>query len=157
MQQLHGLIEALSEPPYNGKADLPELASAQNLDVDDLFPLIETAQILGFANVTGADIDLTPAGNAYYAADILQRKQLFGQALLQHVGIAGRIRRVLDERPNHRAPAARFATELADHLSEEEAERVLDTAIGWGRFAELFAYDYDTEVFSLENPGEEAA
>ena len=57
--------------------------------------------------------------------------------------LAAHIRRVLDERPGHRAPAARFLRELEDHLSEEEAERVLDTVINWGRHAEIFAYDYD--------------
>jgi len=36
-------------------------------------------------------------------------------------------------------------------LSEEEAERVLETVINWGRHAEIFAYDYDDEVLSLEN------
>jgi len=29
---------------------------------------------------------------------------------------------------------------------------VLDTVINWGRYAELFAYDYDRAVLSLENP-----
>jgi len=58
---------------------------------------------------------------------------------------------VLDERPSHRAPAARFQRELEDHLSEEEAERVLETVIDWGRYAEIFAYDYDSAVLSLEN------
>jgi hypothetical protein len=48
-------------------------------------------------------------------------------------------------------PATRFLRELEDHLSEEEAERVLKTVINWGRHAEIFTYDYDTEVLSLEN------
>ena len=82
---------------------------------------------------------------------MLARKQIFAEALLKHVPLAAHIRRVLDERPGHRAPAARFLRELEDHLSEEEAERVLDTVINWGRHAEIFAYDYDDEVLSLEN------
>jgi len=61
-------------------------------------------------------------------------------------GVPGR------ERPGHRAPKARFLRELEDHLDEEEADEVLETIINWGRHAELFAYDYDSEVLSLENP-----
>ena len=76
---------------------------------------------------------------------MLARKQIFAEALLKHVSLAGHIRRVLDGRPGHRAPATRFLRELEDHLSEEEAERVLDTVINWGRHAEIFAYDLDTE------------
>ena len=62
-----------------------------------------------------------------------------------------RSRHTLDRAALLRAPAARFLRELEDHLSEDEAERVLDTLINWGRHAEIFAYDYDDKVLSLEN------
>jgi NitT/TauT family transport system ATP-binding protein len=151
VQQLSGLIERLTEDPYNGRADLPHLADEENLVVDELFPLIEALQLLGLAHVSGGDIELTAAGHAYADADMLARKPMFADAVLKHVPLVAHIRRVLDERPGHRAPAARFLRELEDHLSEEEAERVLDTVINWGRHAEIFAYDYDDEVLSLEN------
>jgi NitT/TauT family transport system ATP-binding protein len=151
VQQLSGLIDTLTEAPYHGRADLPHLADEENLVMDELFPLIETLQLLGFAHVSGGDIELAPLGRVYADADMLERKQLFAEALLKHVPLATHIRRVLDERPGHRAPAARFLRELEDHLSEEEAERVLDTVINWGRHAEIFAYDYDSEVLTLEN------
>jgi len=151
VQQLSGLIENLTEAPYHGRADLPHLADEENLVMDELFPLIETLQLLGFAHVSGGDIELTPLGRGYAEAEMLERKPIFAEALLKHVPLAAHIRRVLDERPGHRAPAARFLRELEDYLSEEEAERVLDTVINWGRHAEIFAYDYDSEVLSLEN------
>jgi NitT/TauT family transport system ATP-binding protein len=151
VQQLSGLIDTLTDAPYHGRADLPHLADEENLVMDELFPLIETLQLLTFAHVSGGDIELTPLGRAYADADMLARKQIFAEALVKHVPLATHIRRVLDERPGHRAPATRFLRELEDHLSEEEAERVLDTVINWGRHAEIFAYDYDTEVLSLEN------
>lgn len=151
VQQLSGLIENLAEAPYHGRADLPHLADEENLVMDELFPLIETLQLLGFAHVSGGDIELTPSGRAYVEADMLTRKQIFAEALSKHVPLAAHIRRVLDERPGHRAPAARFSRELEDYLSEEEAARVLETVINWGRHAEIFAYDLDTEVLSLEN------
>src|SRR6266853_2078932 len=151
VQQLSGLIDTLTEAPYHGRADLPHLADEENLVMDELFPLIETLQLLGFAHVSGGDIELTALGRAYAEADMLARKQIFAEALLKHVPLAAHIRRVLDERPGHRAPATRFLRELEDHLSEEEAERVLETVINWGRHAEIFAYDYDDHVLSLEN------
>jgi NitT/TauT family transport system ATP-binding protein len=151
VQQLPGLVDTLTEAPYHGRADLPHLADEENLDMDELFPLIETLQLLGFAHVSGGDIELTPLGRAYAEADMLARKQIFAEALIKQVPLAAHIRRILDERPGHRAPAARFLRELEDYLSEEEAERVLDTVIDWGRHAEIFAYDYDTEILSLEN------
>ena len=151
VQQLSGLIDTLNEAPYHGRADLPHLADEENLVMDELFPLIETLQLLGFAHVSDGDIELTALGRAYAEADMLARKQLFADAVLKHVPLAAHIRRILDERPGHRAPAARFLRELEDHLSDEEAERVLNTVIDWGRHAELFAYDYNSEVLNLEN------
>jgi NitT/TauT family transport system ATP-binding protein len=151
VQQLSGLIDTLTEAPYHGRADLPHVADEENLVMDALFPLIETLQLLGFAHVSGGDIELTALGRSYAEADILARKQIFADALLKQVPLAAHIRRVLDERPGHRAPAARFLRELEDHLSEAEAQRVLETVIDWGRYAEIFAYDIDTEVLSLEN------
>jgi NitT/TauT family transport system ATP-binding protein len=151
VQRLSGLMDRLTEPPYRGRADLPHLADDENLAIDALFPLLETLQLLGFAQVGDGDIELTATGRAYAGADMLAKKQIFADNVLRHIPLAAHIRRILDERPGHRAPAARFLRELEDHLSEEEAERVLDTVINWGRHGEIFAYDADTEVLNLEN------
>jgi NitT/TauT family transport system ATP-binding protein len=152
VQQLSGLIDTLVEAPYHGRADLPHLADSVGLETDDLLPLLEALQILGFAQVGGGDIEITAAGRTYAEADIQHRKVIFGEHLVRYIPLAAHIRRVLDERPGHRAPKARFLRELEDHLDEEEADEVLETIINWGRHAELFAYDYDSEVLSLENP-----
>ena len=152
IQQLVGLIEALCAAPYNGRADLPHLAENEHVDDDAMFVLVETLQLLGFAHVGGGDIEVTQAGRAFAEADIQNRKQIFAEHLLKNVTLAAHIRKILDERPGHAAPEGRFLTELEDHLSEEEAQNVLETVINWGRYAELFAYDYDRGVLSLENP-----
>jgi len=152
IQQLMALLDTLTAAPFNGRADLPHLAEELSLSVDDLFPLLETLQLMGFAQVGGGDIEATAAGRALAEADMLQRKPIFAEHLLHHVPLIAHIRRVLDERPGHAAPGARFLGELEDHLSEEDAREVLDTVINWSRYAELFAYDYDTAVLSLENP-----
>ena len=152
VQQLAGLIETLIESRFEGKADLPALAEYQSLDIDDLFPLIEALHLLGFANVDHGDIALTPVGRVYGDANLLQRKQILADQLKSQIPLAAHIRKVLEERPNHRAPAGRFLAELEDHLEEEDAANVLDTVINWGRHAELFAYDYDTETVTLEDP-----
>src|SRR3954453_22892448 len=85
VQQVSALIEKLSEEPYNGRADLPHLADEENLAVDELLPMIELLQLLGFAHVSGGDIELTMAGRRYAEADMLSRKQIFAEALLKQV------------------------------------------------------------------------
>jgi NitT/TauT family transport system ATP-binding protein len=85
-------------------------------------------------------------------SDVDARKRLFAEHLLARVPIAALIRRVLDERPSHRAPYQRFSEELEDFMSEEFATETLAAVISWGRYAELFAYDEQAQAFSLEDP-----
>lgn len=151
--ELTGLIETVNSiPEHPGKIELHELAEVWHLDVDDLFPLTETLDILRFGVVQGGMLILTEAGKAFAQADILERKNKFAANLLRYVPLAKHIRRILEERPGQSAPKARFLNELEDYLSEEEAERVLRIVIDWGRHAELFAYDNNEEILSLENP-----
>jgi len=152
VSELTGLLEVLAEPEYKGRMDLPELADLLSMGVDDLFPLTEVLEILRFAKVSRGDIELTEAGREFANADILKRKQLFANHLLRYVPLAQHIRRVLDDRPGHRASEERFLNELEDFLNEQESEQVLTTMIDWGRYAEIFAYDYNTGILSLENP-----
>jgi len=149
---LQGLIEAVSEPPYSGKADLPAIAQQLQLEVDELFPAADALQMLRFAEVEGGDIRLTEAGLAFARSETDERKHLFARHLLTYVPLAAHIRRVLDERSSHTAPKSRFFDELEDYMAEESAEQTLRTIISWGRYAETFAYDDQRQVFSLENP-----
>ena len=149
---LSGLIEALAAPPYNGHADLPVLAAHLQLEADEIFHLGEALQLLRFAQLKDGDLMLTDAGKRFANLETDARKKLFAQHLLDHVPVMGLIRRVLDERPSHTAPAARFRNELEDYMSEDYADETLKTIVSWGRYAELFAYDEQAEMFSLENP-----
>ncbi|MFY9655292.1 MAG: nitrate/sulfonate/bicarbonate ABC transporter ATP-binding protein [Methylocystis sp.] len=149
---LAGMIEEVAAEPYNGKADLPALADSLQLEIDDLFPVAETLQLLRFAELAEGDIKLTPAGRRFAELGVDQRKRLFGDHLLAYVPLAQRIRRVLDERPSHHAPATRFREELEDYMSEDYAETTLKSVTTWGRYGEIFAYDEASQSFNLENP-----
>ena len=149
---LAGMLEEIAAPPYNGKADLPHLADSLQLEIDELFPLGETLQLLRLAEFEDADIKLTPLGQRFVDMDVDQRKKVFGDQVLAHIPLASHIKRVLDERPSHRAPATRFREELEDYMSEDYAERTLRAIINLGRYGELFAYDENSQTFSYENP-----
>ena len=149
---LAGLMEEIASPQFKGKADLPELGDELMLEVDELFPVAETLQLMRFAELEGGDIRLTPAARRYVLADLDTRKQIFAQHLLSYVPLAGHIRRVLDDRPNKQAPARRFRDELEDYMSDVYAEQTLRAVVGWARYAGAFAYDEGTDVFSLETP-----
>ena len=150
---LAGMIESLATSPYDGKAELPTLASELQLEADELLPIAETLQLMRFAEIEGRMIRLTPAGKRYAVAEVDARKQLFAQHLLTYVPLAAHIRRVLDDRTSHQAPARRFRDEIEDFMSEDYAEETLAAVVGWGRYAEVFAYREDIDLFTLEDPG----
>jgi len=148
---LAGLMETIEAEPYNGHADLPALAGELQLEADELLPMGEALQLLGYAVLADGDLKLTEAGRLFVEADTDDRKKTFAQALRTHVPLASTIRQVLDERWNHRAAAVRFRDELEDHMSAEYAEQTLRAVIGWGRYAELFSYDEEAAQFTLED------
>jgi NitT/TauT family transport system ATP-binding protein len=147
-----GMIEEVAAPPYNGTAKLPELADSLQMEIDDLFPVAETLQLMRFAELGDGAIKLTPAGLRFADLETDARKKLFGDHLLAYVPLAARIKMVLDERPSHAARASRFLEELEDHMSDDYADRTLKSVVNWGRYGELFAYDEASETLSLENP-----
>ncbi|CAM2138442.1 MULTISPECIES: AAA-associated domain-containing protein [Paraburkholderia] len=146
-----GLIETLAAAPYHGRADMPEIARSLHLEVDDLFPIAEMMQLLGFADVRDGDLLLTPPARVFAEMGTQARKLMFADHLLRNVPLAARIKKVLNERPGHRAPRVRFEQELEDFLSDTAAEGTLDTVIDWGRYGEIFSYNDQSEIFSLED------
>lgn len=149
---MSGLIESVAAPPYLGRADLPPLAGELHLEIDDLFPVAETLQLLRFAELEGGDIKLTSFGRRFAENDVDDRKRLFAQHLATYVPLAAHIRRVLDERPSHVAPAGRFRDELEDHMTAEYAAKTLKAVTSWARYGEYFAYDEQADQFTLEDP-----
>ena len=149
---LAGLIEAVAAAPFSGKADLPEIASDLQMEIDELFPVAETLQMLRFAELEGGDLKLTEDGLAFAHAAVDERKHIFLRHLLTYVPLAAHIRRVLDERASHSARKSRFIDELEDFMSEEAADKTLRNVVRWARYAEAFAYDDENAMFSLENP-----
>jgi NitT/TauT family transport system ATP-binding protein len=103
---LAGMMEQIAGSPFNGKADLPELADELMMEVDELFPVAETLQLMRLAELAGGDIRLTPAARRSVAADVDTRKQLFARHLLSYVPLAACWTTV----PTRRRPPAGSAT-----------------------------------------------
>jgi len=150
--EITGLLEAMESRKANSRIHLLELATTLHLDVDNLFPLIEALDMLRFANLFDGDLLFLETGRQFAKADILQRKQLFAKHLSHYIPLARHIQEVLDNHATHRISEKLFLEELEEFLTESESKNLLRIIIDWGRYAEIFAYDYDTGIFSLENP-----
>jgi NitT/TauT family transport system ATP-binding protein len=134
-----GLLEILHDG--GGHADLYKLAETLAMDVDDLLPIVESATMLGFATLHEGDVQITSAGVAFADADILTRKVFFREAALKHIAILQCIDSVLRAKSDHSIPDEFFHDILDEHFSKDEVERQFETAMNWGRYAEIFDHD----------------
>ncbi len=137
-----GLIEFLHD--RGGHEDLFRLAEELVMDVEDLLPIIEACVLLGFAWLKEGDVQISPQGSAFAEADIQQRKVLFRQAALEHVTILKQIDSILKRKSDHSINDEFFHDILDEHFAEDEVQRQFETAMNWGRHAEIFDYDRES-------------
>jgi NitT/TauT family transport system ATP-binding protein len=134
-----GLLEILAD--QGGHADLHVLADELSLEVDALLPTVDTAVLLGLLKLEEGDAIITPNGEAFAKGDIQERKRIFRAAVLTNVPLLRQMEQALKAKANRTLPAEFFQDLLDEHFSEDESRRQLETAIQWGRYAEIFEYD----------------
>jgi NitT/TauT family transport system ATP-binding protein len=148
---LAGFLEMVSE--RGGRVDLHRLAGVLHLEVRELLPLVDAAALLGWVQVHEGDAILSAEGEAFVQAPALARKELFRKALQQRTTLVTRVHAALVGKANRRLPESFFLGLLEQHFSAAEARRQLETAIDWGRYAELFGFEDDTNELFLEPTG----
>jgi NitT/TauT family transport system ATP-binding protein len=148
INELTGLLEHLDEIPGD-KTDIYRLASELNLDSDHVLQLTEFAELLSFANVAQGDISLTPLGQTFAEAGILARKGILATRI-KRLPLFRWLLKLLHAANEHRIEWDVTLAALSLDIPEDEAIKQLETMINLGRYAELFTYDDDEEVFYLE-------
>ncbi len=135
------------DEPYHGRADMPEIARTLHLEVDELFPIAEVLQHLGFAGVREGDIFLTPQAHVFAEFGTQERRRASAAAC----AAGGADQEGAERAAGHRALRVRFEQELEDFLSDCAAQETLDAVIDWGRYGEIFSYNDQMEMLSLED------
>jgi NitT/TauT family transport system ATP-binding protein len=137
-----GMLEILHD--RGGREDLFRLSEDLIMDIQDLLPILEACVLLGFARLKEGDVQITPQGVRFADADIQGRKVLFREAALEQVTILKQIDSILKRKSDHSISDEFFHDILDEHFAEDEVLRQLETAINWGRYAEIFDYDRET-------------
>ncbi|HUH71079.1 MAG TPA: nitrate/sulfonate/bicarbonate ABC transporter ATP-binding protein [Mycobacterium sp.] len=145
---LAGLVEIISGK--GGRADIPDIATDLSIDTKDLLPLVDAAVLLDFLRVSGADLELTPIGKDFTTADIQTSKQIFAQQARTRAPLVRTICHALHDCPNGSIDAGFFLDILQQGFSPQDAQRQLDIAIAWGRYAELFDYNTNTDQITAD-------
>jgi len=146
---LSGLLELVAD--RGGRDDLYRLGSELLMEVDDLLPVTEAGELLQLATVREGDLCLTELGKTFAEADVLERKRIFGEQITR-LPLFAVMRRVLEGKRSQTMPREFFTDLVTEDFGEAEAQAQIDSAISWGRYAELFAYDKASEEFYLEVP-----
>jgi NitT/TauT family transport system ATP-binding protein len=150
-----GLLELLLDK--GGRDDIYRLADDLAFEIDDLLPIVDAAQLLGFLKVEEGDASITETGAEFANSEILRQKELFRDAAQANVLLLRQIRRALESKSDHTVPEDFFLDMLDEQFSEEECVRQVETAVTWGRYAELFDFDAARRRFVLPDAQEEEA
>ncbi len=142
-----GLLELLED---SHEQDLYRLGQDLQLEVDDILPIVEAAQLMGLLTLQEGAISLTSKGTQFINGNIDERKQIFRDQLIANISIVQQIRLLLQANRNHKLPEELILDLLEAHFSPKEADRQLKTAIDWGRYAELYSYDEPTGIIFIE-------
>jgi NitT/TauT family transport system ATP-binding protein len=142
------LLELIVEQP-EGRVDIPLLAERIQITVDDLLPILDAAEMLGFLEVDRGDVSLTEIGKDFATTTIQRSKDLFRQQVLARAPMLVSIWETLREKRIGSMRADFFMGMLEEYYPRNEAERQFATAVDWGRYAELFEYDSREERLYL--------
>ena len=148
-----GLLELLLDKA--GRDDIYRLADDLSFEIDDLLPIVDAAQLLGFLKVEEGDAVITETGAEYANSEILRQKELFRTAAQDHVLLLRQIRRALETKSDHSVPEEFFLDMLDEQFSGEESLKQIETAVTWGRYAELFDFDAARRRFVMPDVEEE--
>jgi NitT/TauT family transport system ATP-binding protein len=142
--EMMGLLVLLKG--HKGSEDLARLAQDLDLEIDEIFPAVEFAELLQFVRVKDGRATLTENGTNLLAVSIRDRKALLREQL-KRTTLFKALVRALESSPEKM-------------LTEDEVVRLIDfttapadefvqNIINWGRHTELFRYDSDRRVLLL--------
>ncbi|HEY1952041.1 MAG TPA: nitrate/sulfonate/bicarbonate ABC transporter ATP-binding protein [Gemmatimonadaceae bacterium] len=148
IDDLTGLVQYLSG--IGGSANLHELSRDLQMRADDLLAIVEATDLLGLADMRERQVLLTPVGSQFAEVGLDEEKALFRRAALEHVSLIRHIVRELERTPAHTIEAEHVLDDLEHSFSSAEARRQFETAVDWGRYAELFTYDDNAGELRLD-------
>jgi NitT/TauT family transport system ATP-binding protein len=149
-----GLLETLNE--QGTKIDIYKLSESLGFKLNDLMPITEAAELLGFVKIESGDIELSDLGRKVVDGDENAKKAIFRQQMLASVLLARRIRSELESAPDYHIGREVILEFLGSSFTPDESERQVLAIVDWARYAELFDYDPETDQFFLPEKAETA-
>jgi NitT/TauT family transport system ATP-binding protein len=140
-----GLLEILED--YQGKVDAAKIADELLLELDDMLPAIEAAEMLGFIKVDSGDLILTDKGKEYLAGNSTQRKKILNQTL-SRTSLFKWLIEQLKNRGDAMSKEELIAL-LEEEMPDVDAAKLVKWIIEWGRHALILRYDSNSQTIRL--------
>ncbi len=146
VSEIIGLLEAVND--FSGSVDASVLADDFDLELDEIYPAIEAAEMLGFVSTPEGDIKLTEKGKGFLKSDIQARKDMLRDQMLGIESVAALINTLRDSE-DFKMSKEDFTTYLSTTMKSLHPEELFLVLLNWARYAELLRYDSDTDEVYL--------
>jgi NitT/TauT family transport system ATP-binding protein len=149
---IFGLMEVVRD--HGSMIDVFKLDSLTEYDFGHTIAVVKAGELLDFLDTPKNQVLLTDLGRMFLDADINGRKRIFHDQLMT-LGTFQFVMQLLKESKGNQLSKEIIEEELAVRLTTEDVEKVFNTIVGWGRFAEIFQYDATSEVLSIDTKPQE--
>ncbi len=148
VSEVTGLVVLLDA--HKGSEDIARLADDLDLEIDEILPSVEYAEVLDLLTVDNGRATLTDTGRRFLKATIRGRKSIVRDQL-NRTTLFRALMRALESAPD-RTLGEEDIVRLIEFTSAPSDEAV-QNILNWGRYAELFRYDADERtVRAIRHP-----
>ena len=142
--EMLGLLVLLND--HKGSEDVARLADDLDLEIDEIFPSLEYAELLQFVTVSDGRATFTELGRKLVTATIRERKAVVREQL-KKTTLFRTILRALEASPEHRLSDEEFSHIIS--FTTAKADGAEQNIVNWGRYADLLRYDADAHAVCL--------
>ena len=146
ISEIIGLLEAVNDA--GGIEDAARLAGDFDLELDEILPSIDGAELLGFAKVIDGNIELTPDAMKLLDTGIRERKKIIRDKVAD-VELIKELKRKLIGRSAHKMKKQDALDFLRTRISTTDIESYFRVLINWTRYAGIIGYNSDLEEICL--------
>jgi len=143
-----GLLEVLEDSKET--VDIFELSASIGKEFGDTIAIVKGSEMLELVDTPKHEVFLTGLGRQFLAADHTGRKAIFARQLLK-LRLFQFITDCLQK--SKKMDADILLEELAILLPYDQPEKLFETIVDWGRYAEIL--DYDTDSHCIFVPEDE--
>ncbi|MCP8323381.1 MAG: AAA-associated domain-containing protein [Candidatus Methylarchaceae archaeon HK02M2] len=141
-----GLLEVIED--FGGRVDIAKIADDLYLELDDVLPAVDAAELLGFLIVESGDIELTEEGSNFLSEGIRGRKKQLGERLFKLDSFKELIEFISkkDEKKITREELLNF---IIERFYDVDSDKIFKWIIEWGRHGLLLKYDSKEDEVKL--------